>query len=83
MAVTVSQRRRFAGAGLLARPWIKRAYAGGIQDVSQLAQLFAVSEQAMQIRLRQLGISEPYQRCSGMDNTYLRSLPLRPLNLAA
>lgn len=69
------------------RPWVKSAYADGIQDVVELADLFEVSPQAMQVRLLQLGVIDPYLRCRGIDNAtsdfYLRSLPVSPLELAA
>lgn len=54
----------FAGCLLMPRPWVKRAYFSGIQDLAQLAARFGVSQQAMQVRLNQIGIVEPQPRCS-------------------
>lgn len=73
----------FAGCLLMPRAWVKKAYGDGIQDIVELAQLFEVSTQAMQVRLLQLGIVDPYARCGGMDNAYLRSSPASPLGQAA
>jgi Zn-dependent peptidase ImmA (M78 family) len=73
----------FAGCLLMPRPWVKAAYFSGIQDIGELAQHFEVSQQAMQVRLLQLGLVDPYARCSGMDNTYLRSPSVSSLKLAA
>jgi Zn-dependent peptidase ImmA (M78 family) len=49
----------FAACLLMPRPWVKQAWVNGIQDQRMLAQLFGVSEAAMALRLRQLGLSEP------------------------
>ena len=46
----------FAACFLMPRPWIKRAWVNGVQDQEQLARLFNVSEAAMAIRLRQIGL---------------------------
>jgi Zn-dependent peptidase ImmA (M78 family) len=54
-----------------------------MQDIGELAQHFEVSQQAMQVRLLQLGLIDPYARCSGMDNAYFRSKSVSPLELAA
>ena len=73
----------FAACLLMPRNWIKRAYASGVQDVYDLAELFDVSAQAMQFRLLQLGIAESYHRCREIDNSYLRLSRRSPLKLAA
>lgn len=73
----------FSGCVLMPRPWVKGAYASGIQNVGDLAQLFQVSSRAVQVRLLQLGIVDASARCGGMDNEFLRSLPASPLGLAA
>jgi Zn-dependent peptidase ImmA (M78 family) len=62
----------FAGCLLMPRPWVKAAYCGGTQDVVELAKRFQVSPQAMQVRLLQLGLIEPYERC-GSNDLYFRS----------
>jgi len=53
----------FAGCLLMPRPWIKRAWGGGAQDLGALAQQFDVSRAAIQVRLRRIGLLEPTQRC--------------------
>jgi Zn-dependent peptidase ImmA (M78 family) len=49
---------------LMPRPWLKRAYAHGIQRLPELAARFGVSQLAMQVRLNQIGLTEPAPRCS-------------------
>jgi Zn-dependent peptidase ImmA (M78 family) len=73
----------FAACLLMPRPWVKAMWASGVQDVVALAGHFEVSPQAMQVRLFQLGLMDPYLRCSGIDNAYLRSLPVSLPELAA
>jgi predicted transcriptional regulator len=46
----------FAANLLMPRPWVKHAYGNGIQELSALAGLFNVSEEAMHNRLVDLGI---------------------------
>ena len=57
----------FAACLLMPRPWMKRAYAEGLQSVPDLARLFGVSWEAMHIRLEQLGLVTPM-------TTYFRSV---------
>lgn len=45
----------FAASLLMPRTWIKRVWTNGIQDLTALAGLFKVSEEAMAKRLRFLG----------------------------
>jgi Zn-dependent peptidase ImmA (M78 family) len=73
----------FAACLLMPRPWVKASWASGLQDIVALAGRFDVSPQAMQVRLLQLGLLDPYLRCREMDNTYLRSLPVSLPELAA
>jgi len=73
----------FSACLWMPRPWVKSAYANGVQDTVDLADLFDVSPQAMHVRLIQLGLVDRYERCSGINNRYLRSLPVSPLELAA
>jgi hypothetical protein len=54
----------FAGCLLMPRPWVKRVYCAGIQRLPQLAARFHVSQQAMQVRLNQIGLVDPAPRCS-------------------
>lgn len=53
---------QFAACLLMPRPWLKRAWTNGIQDQAALAALFNVSEAAMAIRLRSIGLTEPKSR---------------------
>jgi Zn-dependent peptidase ImmA (M78 family) len=54
----------FAGCALMPKRLIKSAWGNGIQAVADLAQAFDVSEPAIQVRLAQLGLTEPNQRCT-------------------
>lgn len=53
----------FAGCLLMPRSWLKRSFGQGHQDLRQLAGQFDVSLQAMQVRLLQIGLTEPAPRC--------------------
>jgi Zn-dependent peptidase ImmA (M78 family) len=53
----------FAACLLMPRPWVKRAWVSGTQDVRTLARRFGVSQMAMQIRLQVIGLAEPPARC--------------------
>ena len=52
----------FAGCLLMPRPWVKRSWREGPQEVVALARQFEVSRQAMQVRLQQIGLIEPSKR---------------------
>lgn len=73
----------FSACLLMPRTWVKNAYASGIQNVFDLAELFDVSPQAMQVRLLSLGLVDVYERHSEIDNAYLRSRPALLLGQAA
>ncbi len=53
----------FAGCLLVPRPWLKRAWVSGQQDIGLLADQFQVSRQAMQTRLFQTGLIDQPDRC--------------------
>lgn len=53
----------FAACLLMPKRWIKRLWGERTQSVSELAQAFSVSPQAMRFRLNQLGLTEASQRC--------------------
>jgi len=53
----------FAGCLLVPRPWLKRAWADGLQDTTRLARHFGVSQQAVQTRLLQTGLIDRPARC--------------------
>lgn len=60
----------FAASLLMPRMWVKRAYGNRIQDVTALAGLFNVSEEAMHIRLKFLGIID--DETERITRTYFR-----------
>ncbi len=53
----------FAGCLLMPRPWLKSTYAQGLQHLPALADHFDVSQAAMQVRLNQIGMTDPAPRC--------------------
>lgn len=53
----------FAGCLLVPRPWLKSAWGKGIQDPRRLADLFEVSQAAIQTRLLQTGLVDQIERC--------------------
>jgi predicted transcriptional regulator len=53
----------FAACLLMPRPWVKRLWTTGYQDVDEMAAYFRVSPAAMSFRLQQLGIIERHGRC--------------------
>ena len=54
----------FAGCTLMPKRLLKRAWGQGLQRPAALARHFGVSERAIEVRLAQLGLSEPRSRCS-------------------
>jgi Zn-dependent peptidase ImmA (M78 family) len=54
----------FAASLLMPRAWVKQRWYRGTQDVTALAWIFNVSQQAMLIRLQALGLVEPLPRCT-------------------
>ena len=84
----------FAGCLLMPRPWVKRAWASGVQDPRTLARMFDVSAAAIRVRLDQIGLSVPVRRHSQRPTSreeflrlartarYQRALPVA-LDLAA
>jgi Zn-dependent peptidase ImmA (M78 family) len=82
----------FAGCALMPKRLIKRAWGNGVQRPSVLGALFEVSARAVDVRLSQLGLTEPRVRCAPMSKlryrqpapgTYLRQLSERtPIRLA-
>jgi Zn-dependent peptidase ImmA (M78 family) len=59
----------FAGCALMPRTLLKRAWAGGIQRLPDLAALFDVSERAIEVRLSQLNLSGSTSRCLARPGT--------------
>jgi Zn-dependent peptidase ImmA (M78 family) len=54
----------FAACVLMPKRLVKRAWGEGTQRLSDLAEAFDVSLQAMEVRLTQLGLVEPRTRCA-------------------
>jgi Zn-dependent peptidase ImmA (M78 family) len=52
----------FAGCLLMPRRWVNAAWVSGVRDVHRLAVRFDVSEQAMAVRLNQIGLLETPNR---------------------
>ncbi|NYE95169.1 Zn-dependent peptidase ImmA (M78 family) [Psychromicrobium silvestre] len=67
----------FAGCLLVPKMLLKRAYYGGMQRPSHLANYFQVSEVAILVRLRQTGIVEPSPRCQPASTPFSRSWQYR------
>lgn len=67
----------FAGCVLMPKMLMKRAWAEGRQTPAALAELFDVSERAVEVRLAQLGLSEPQDRCAPTRPSQ-RQFPRRP-----
>lgn len=57
----------FAGCLLIPRRALKAAWCSGIQRIPQLADLFDVSRQAIEVRLMQTGLRETPPRCGSPD----------------
>jgi hypothetical protein len=53
----------FAGCLLVPRPWLKKAWCGGMQSLPDLARTFGVSQAAIQTRLLQTGLVDRAPRC--------------------
>ena len=53
----------FAGCLLVPRPWLKHAWASGLQDTRRLAEHFGVSQPAILTRLLQTGLIDRPERC--------------------
>ena len=77
----------FAANLLMPKRHVKRLWGEGARDAVTLAEHFLVSPRAMEVRLSQLGLVEPRQRCwpDVRDGRhYNRPLPVpRSLGLAA
>jgi Zn-dependent peptidase ImmA (M78 family) len=65
----------FAGCVLMPKRLVKRAWGNGTQAPDRLALLFEVSPRAVEVRLAQLGLNEPADRCSGPKNRRSASSP--------
>lgn len=53
----------FAACALMPKAWVKTAFYSRTQRVEELADLFQVSPRAMSVRLSQLGLTTPVDRC--------------------
>ena len=66
----------FAACLLMPRPWVKRAWVKGRQEVPALAGRFHVSRLAMQVRLTQIGLVEPAPRCNPLPAQQASQTPV-------
>lgn len=73
----------FAGCLLMPKLFLKRAWAGGHQDLASLARMFDVSQAAMQTRLLQTGLLSRSSRCAPKVNSPLPGQPARSTAFAA
>ncbi len=72
----------FSACVLMPRTLVKHAWASGVQDEHELAQIFAVSDQAMHVRLVKLGLIDGTRHdCRRERRIYdrLSTTPLRML----
>lgn len=73
----------FAGCLLMPRPWVKRIFCSGVQDLPELARIFGVSQAAMSVRLHQIGLIDPAPRCLPVARDWtaraLQQIKQRPL----
>ena len=65
----------FAACVLMPKAWVKAAYCSKTQKVEKLAAMFEVSTKAMSVRLAQLGLTEPVQRCERVTGVQRRQHP--------
>ena len=71
----------FAACVLMPKRLVKRAWGEGIQRKSDLAALFDVSPRAIDVRLAQLGLTEPRSRCAPARTSARRSEATTPRSL--
>jgi predicted transcriptional regulator len=64
----------FAGCLLMPRQWVEKAWHGGNQHLGDLAEAFGVSQSAMNVRLRQIGLGEMTPRCAVPGTAFSRQL---------
>lgn len=67
----------FAGCVLMPKRLVKRAWGNGMQRPAALAEHFEASERAVEVRLAQLGLTDPPDRCAASRRTRLGSPPRR------
>jgi hypothetical protein len=73
----------FSACVLMPRPVIKQAWSNGIQDRTELADLFGVSEAAIRFRLLKLRLIDPTEHtCRATRRIYYRLGPPKPLQIA-
>ncbi|GAB4078662.1 ImmA/IrrE family metallo-endopeptidase [Nostocoides australiense] len=68
----------FAGCVLMSRVLVKRAWSCGHQTPEALADIFQVSPRAAEVRVAQLGLTDPAPRCQpAPSRTWRRGTPRR------
>jgi len=74
----------FAGCALMPRVLVKRAWTTGHQTPEALADIFQVSPRAAEVRVTQLGLTDPTPRCQAATSpTWGRGTPRRYFRTAA
>ncbi len=68
----------FAGCVLMPKQLMKRAWGNGIQQPQALAEHFDVSPRAAEVRLAQLGLAEPRDRCAANRRIRLNARQRQP-----
>ena len=64
----------FAGCLLMPRPWLKRLFFAGLNQITELADTFGVSQAAMTVRLNQIGVLDPVPRCAPIGDEGTRQI---------
>lgn len=62
----------FAGCALMPKSWVEKEWHSGNQHLGDLAMTFGVSQSAMQVRLRHLGLIGMTPRCAVPGSTFSR-----------
>ncbi|MEI2775216.1 MAG: ImmA/IrrE family metallo-endopeptidase [Tetrasphaera sp.] len=74
----------FAGCVLMPRVLVKRAWVSGKQTPESLADIFEVSPRAAEVRVAQLGLTDPAPRCQpAPSRTWGRGTPRRYFRTAS
>jgi Zn-dependent peptidase ImmA (M78 family) len=73
----------FAGCALMPKSLLKRAWGNGVQTPDALAALFDASARAVEVRLAQIGLSEPIDRCDATPHFRPRGRYFRQLSTTA
>jgi hypothetical protein len=64
----------FAGCLLMPKPWVEREWHAGNQHLGDLAATFGVSQSAMHVRLRQIGLGVITPRCAVPGSVFSKQI---------